>query len=177
MNRIWFIEYLKELRRLNTDEEARFHVDTNAVILTPDYIDELVQAGMTDIGPDVKGLDLDTFLRISGVEDEDLARKLLETEWKAVKYLLDQYWGKLFIGIGVPYNPKLISLEEVQRIGERIADMETNVQVCVLDYRPEFRRQDIARPTFDEMVQVKDLLEGTGLRCVICQTERGHIGP
>jgi len=177
LNRRWLIEYLKELRRLNTDEEARFHVDTNAVILAPDYIDDLVQAGMTDIGPDVKGLDLDTFLRISRVNDEDLARKLLETEWNAVKYLLDQYWGEIFIGIGVPYNPKLISLEEVQRIGERIADMETDVQVCVLDYRPEFRRQDIARPTFDEMVQVKDVLEGAGLRCVICQTERGHIGP
>jgi len=55
--------------------------------------------------------------------------------------------------------------------------METTVQVCVLDYRPEFRRQDIARPAFDEMVQVKKVLERTGLKCVICQTEQGHIGP
>jgi len=177
LNRRWLIEYLKELRRLNTDEAARFHVDTNAVILTRDYIDDLVRAGMTDIGPDVKGLDIDTFVRISGLKDEELAKKFLETEWNAVKYLLDQYWGEIFIGIGVPYNPKLISLEEVQRIGERIADMETTVQVCVLDYRPEFRRQDIARPAFDEMVQVKKVLERTGLKCVICQTEQGHIGP
>ena len=177
LNRRWLIEYLKELRRLNTDKEARFHVDTNAVILTPDYIDALVRSGMTDIGPDVKALNVDTFVRVSGLKDEDLARKLLETEWNAVKYLLDQYWGELFIGIGVPYNPKLISLDEVQRIGERIADMEANVQVCVLDYRPEFRRQDITRPTYDEMVQVKNLLERTGLGCVICQTERGHICP
>jgi len=177
LNRRWLIEYLKELRRLNTDKEARFHVDTNAVILTPDYIDELVRAGMTDIGPDVKGPDVDTFVRISGLKDEDLAMKLLETEWSAVKYLLDQYWGELFIGIGVPYNPKLISLDEVQRIGERIAEIETNAQVCALDYRPEFRRQDITRPTYDEMAQVKNVLEHTGLSCVICQTERGHIGP
>jgi len=177
LNRCWPIEYLRELRRLNTDEEARFHVDTNAVILTRDYIDDLVHAGMTDIGPDVKGLDVGTFVRISGLKDEELAKKLLETEWNAVKYLLDQYLGEIFIGIGVPYNSKLISLDELRRIGERIADMETNVQVCVLDYRPEFRRQDITRPTFDEMVQVKNVLEDTGLKCVICQTEQGHIGP
>jgi pyruvate formate lyase activating enzyme len=37
LNRIWLIEYLKELRGLNRGEEARFHVDTNAVILAPDY--------------------------------------------------------------------------------------------------------------------------------------------
>jgi len=177
LNRRWLIEYLRELRRLNRDKEARFHVDTNAVILTRDYIDDLVGAGMTDIGPDVKGLDVETFLRISGLKDEELAKKFLETEWNALKYLLDEYWGDIFIGIGIPYNPKLISLDEVQRIGERIAYMERNVQVCVLDYRPEFRRQDITRPAFDEMVQVKNVLEGTGLRCVICQTEQGHIGP
>ena len=177
LNRRWLIEYLRELRRLNRDKEARFHVDTNAVILTRDYIDDLVGAGMTDIGPDVKGLDVETFLRISGLKDEELAKKFLEAEWNALKYLLDEYWGDIFIGIGIPYNPKLISLDEVQRIGERIAYMERNVQVCVLDYRPEFRRQDITRPAFDEMVQVKNVLEGTGLRCVICQTEQGHIGP
>jgi len=177
LNRRWLIAYLRELRRLNPDKEARFHVDTNAVILTRDYIDDLVNAGMTDIGPDVKGLDVDTFVRISGLKDKELAKKFLETEWNAVKHLLDQYWGKIFIGIGLLYNPKLISLEEVQRIGERIASIETDVQVCVLDYRPEFRRQDITRPAFDEMVQVRNLLEDTGLRCVICQTDKGHIGP
>jgi len=177
LNRRWLIQYLTELRRLNRDDAARLHVDTNAVILTPDYIDELVEAGMTDIGPDVKGLTTSTFMRITNVHDASLASRLLETEWKAVRYLVDRYFGRIFIGVGIPYNPSLISLQEIHRIGLKLANIEPSLQVCALDYRPEFRRQDIKKPSFSEMVEVKRVLEDAGLRCVICQTERGHIGP
>ena len=153
------------------------HVDTNAVILTSDYVDELVEAGMTDIGPDVKGLTTTTFMRITNIRDASLASKLLETEWKAVRYLVDRYFGRIFIGVGIPYNPSLISLDEIHKIGLKLANIEPSLQVCALDYRPEFRRQDIKKPSFSEMVQVKRVLEDAGLRCVICQTEKGHIGP
>jgi len=47
LNRQWLVNYLKHLTKLNRHENARLHIDTNAVILTPDYIDELVEAGMT----------------------------------------------------------------------------------------------------------------------------------
>jgi pyruvate formate lyase activating enzyme len=177
LNRRWLLRYLRKLRELNPDEKARLHVDTNAVLLTSDYIDELVEAGMTDVGIDVKGLKLKTFMSITGLNDEKLAGKLLEAEWQALKYSLDRYWGKVFIGVGIPYNPKLIPLEELREIGERIASWEPEVQVCALDYRPEFRRREIVRPSYEQMVEVKRLLEGTGLRCVICQTERGHLLP
>jgi pyruvate formate lyase activating enzyme len=177
LNRRWLVEYLKRLRELNPDARARLHVDTNAVLLIPDYIDELVEAGMTDIGIDVKALELGTFMGITGLGDGELARRLLRTEWRALKYTLDQYWGKVFIGVGIPYNPKLISLEELRRMGERLAGWEPRVQVCALDYRPEFRRRDITKPGYKQMLEVKRVLEGAGLHCVICQTERGHLGP
>jgi MoaA/NifB/PqqE/SkfB family radical SAM enzyme len=57
--------YIEELRSLNRDERARFHVDTNATLLTEDYIDELVEAGVTDIGPDLKGFSVETFMKIT----------------------------------------------------------------------------------------------------------------
>jgi pyruvate formate lyase activating enzyme len=177
LNRRWLVEYLKELRKLNPDARARLHVDTNAVLLTPEYIDELVKAGMTDIGIDIKAAKLETFMLVSGLSDKKLAKRLFETEWKALEYLLDRYWEKVFIGVGIPYNPKLISLEEVREIGERLARWEPSVQVCALDYRPEFRRQDIVKPSYEQMLEVKRVLEEAGLRCVICQTERGHVGP
>jgi len=177
LNRRWLIQYLLELRRLNRDDAARLHVDTNAVLLTPDYVDELVEAGMTDIGPDVKGLTTTTFMRITNIRDTSLASKLLETEWKAVRYLVDRCFGRIFIGVGIPYNPSLISLDEIHKMGLKLAKIEPGLQVCALDYRPEFRRQDIKKPSFNEMVQVKQILEDAGLQCVICQTERGHIGP
>jgi len=177
LNKRWLLHYLRQLRELNPDEKARLHVDTNGVVLTRDYIDELVESGMTDIGIDVKGLELSTFMHITGVKEEALAQKLFLNEWSALKYLLDRYWGKIFIGVGIPYNPELISLNEVRRLGERIASWEPEVQVCVLDYRGEFRARRLKRPTFQQMLEVKKTLEEVGLKCVICQTERGHIGP
>jgi pyruvate formate lyase activating enzyme len=177
LNRRWLLEYLTELKRLNMDEKARLHVDTNAVVLTADYIDALYLAGATDIGADVKGLELGTFVGITGITDRELAKKLLDTEWKAIKYLVENYSDKMFVGIGIPYNEALISLDEIYKIGERISGWSPEVQVCALDYRPMFRRMDIKKPSYEDMHKLKGVLEVSGLRCVICQTEFGRIGP
>ncbi len=177
LNRKWLIQYLQELKKRNSDKNARFHVDTNGSILTGNYLDELVEAGMTDIGIDLKSLELDTFSSITGVDDRDLARKYLDIAWNAMKYLTDNYTDRVFLGIGIPYNKDLISLEEVRKMGKKINEIDEKVQVCVLDYRPAFRRTDLCRPEYEEMVNVWNLLTGTGLKTVICQTARGHIGP
>ena len=77
---------------------------------------------------------------------------------------------------------RLPILLEVERIGKEISDIDPNLQVCVLDYRPEFRRgliegKVIERSSYQEMVEVYHLLRGTGLSTVLCQTPFGHIGP
>ena len=53
--------------------------------------DAISGAGRTDIGIDLKSLELDTFSRITGVDDKDLAEKYLDTAWNAVKYLTDNH--------------------------------------------------------------------------------------
>ncbi|MDY6966664.1 MAG: radical SAM protein, partial [Halobacteriota archaeon] len=75
LNREWLTSFVGELKRLNRDEHARIHVDTNGSILTCDYIDDLIEAGTTDIGIDLKSLDITTFIKITGVEDKVLAMK------------------------------------------------------------------------------------------------------
>ncbi|MCS7139802.1 MAG: radical SAM protein [Candidatus Nezhaarchaeota archaeon] len=177
LNRRWLVQFIKSLKSLNRNEKARFHVDTNAVVLTPDYIDELVEAGMTDIGPDVKGLRVETFMKITGIKDRNLAQKMLMNEWSTVKYVVDKYWGKVFIGVGIPYNKAFMSTDELYEIGLKIASIEPTIQVCVLDYRPEFRAQYLRRPSFEEMMKAKQILEDAGLKTVVCQTIRGHILP
>ena len=64
MNRPWLIQYIRALKSRNPDEQARFHVDTNGSLLTADYIDELVESGMTDIGIDLKAVEVGTFQRL-----------------------------------------------------------------------------------------------------------------
>ena len=175
LNRRWLVQAIKELKRLNPDDRARIHVDTNGSLLNRDYLDELVSAGMTDAGIDLKGIRLETFQGITGVENDELAKSYLGNEWSSVEYLLENY-PQVFVGVGIPYNRTLISKEEVREIGERIAGLSETVQVCVLDYRPAFRRA-LEQPAAGEMKEIKELLNRAGLRNVIVQTARGHIGP
>jgi pyruvate formate lyase activating enzyme len=177
LNRKWLIQYLKALREFNQDRDARFHVDTNGSLLTKDYIDELVEAGMTDIGIDLKGLKIETFMRITGLEDEKLAEVYKENAWEAIQYITENYRDKVFMGVGIPYNKSLISLEEIEEMGKGIAKIDPETQVCPLDYRPEFKRQDIVKPDYQEMKKVYEVLKGVGLKTVVCQTEWGYIGP
>lgn len=110
----------KRTEKLNPDEKARIHVDTNGSLLTEDYMDELAAAGMTDAGIDLKGIRPGTFQRITGVEDGERAEFYLENAWNAMKYLLENY-PEVFVGMGIPYNKALISREELLEIGEKIS--------------------------------------------------------
>ncbi len=178
LNRPWLIQFFKELKRLNEDEYARLHLDTNATYLTPNYVDELVEAGVTDIGPDLKGLKVETFMKITGILDLELAKRYSENAWNITKYMIDKYYPeKLFVGVGIPYNPFFMTLDELSQIGEKIALINPNVQVCLLDYFPTFRRWNIERPSVGQMKLARKSLLDAGLRVVLAQTRIGHLGP
>jgi pyruvate formate lyase activating enzyme len=157
-------------------------VDTNGTLLTHEYIDELVKAGMTDVGIDLKAIDIETYCHITGIEDRTLTSLYLQTSWEAIRYISKKYKDQLFLGMGIPYNHDLISMDEMGRIGKEISNIDPDLQVCVLDYRPEFRRglikeRMIQRPSKQEMIEVYYLLQESGLRTVLCQNPFGHIGP
>lgn len=176
-NRKWLVSFFKELKRLNTDEKARFHLDSNGTLLTKDYIDELIEAGVTDLGVEPKGVRLETFMRITGIKDRELAQRYQRTQWEALKYLVDEYQEKVFIGVGLPYNKALIGWDELLEVGEKIASIKSDLQVVVLDYFPAFRNKSINRPSPEEMLNVKKALNAIGLSTVIVQTSIGHFGP
>ncbi|MHA1363748.1 MAG: radical SAM protein [Candidatus Freyarchaeota archaeon] len=179
LNHRWLLEFFKELKGLNPDSKARLHLDTNATILTRERIDDLIEAGVTDIGPDLKALRVETFQKLTSIQDRELAEKYLNTSWGAVKYIADNYYPeRVFMGVGIPYNRFIHpDLSEIYEMGLKIASIDPEIQVCGLDYRPEFRRRDITQPTPEEMMKVKKTLEEAGLKKVIVQTSRGHIGP
>jgi pyruvate formate lyase activating enzyme len=162
---------------LNPDPSARLHLDSNGTLLTPDYIDELVIAGVTDIGIEPKGLEPETFMRISDISDQDLARRFLSTAWDAIMHIAKHYSEQIFLGVGLPYNRSLITPKEVLEFGKRLASIDRKIQLCVLDYFPTFRRQQLKRPGMKEMLNIQSLLESTGLTNVVVQTSLGHFGP
>ncbi len=176
LNRRWLVEYFRELSK-RVPPKVRKHLDSNGTLLTPDYIDELVEAGCNNIGIEPKCARVETYMRITGIMDRDLASRYLETAWKAIEYVYERYSDRVYLGIGLVYNPKLVSLDEIAEAGRRIASIDPRIQVVVLDYFPTFRRRDIRRPSVAEMLEVKKVLEEQGLRTVIVQTVAGHIGP
>jgi pyruvate formate lyase activating enzyme len=178
LNRPWLVGFFQTLKALNSDPQARLHLDSNGTLLTPDYIDELVlEAGVTDIGIEPKAVQVSTFQRVTGITDVELAGRYLETAWQAVEYVAAAYADRVFLGVGMPYNQELIGLDEVEAFGRRLAGVDPGVQLCVLDYFPTFRRKALRRPRPSDMLNVKRILEGTGLRTVVVQTAIGHLGP
>ena len=175
LNRRWLVEFFRELRRLNP--EARLHLDSNGTILSKDYVDELVEAGCNNIGIEPKAGRLETYMRITGLNDREEAERFFENSWRILEYVASNYSGKVYVGAGFAYNPEWMSLEEVAEIGDRVASIDPTLQVTVLDYFPAFRRRRLRRPTPREMLEVKKVLEGRGLKTVIVQTSIGHIGP
>jgi len=175
LNRRWLVGFFKELKRLGSG--FRLHLDSNGTVLTPDYVDELVESGCNNIGIEPKAGRLETYMRITGLKDEELAREYFDRSWSAVKYISERYSGTVYLGVGIAYNAAWMGFEELAEIGDRIASIDPKIQVTVLDYFPSFRRRDIKRPSYKEMLCVKETLEGAGLRTVIVQTSVGHVEP
>ncbi|RLE99607.1 MAG: radical SAM protein [Thermoprotei archaeon] len=177
LNRRWLVEFFRALKELNKGKKRRLHLDSNGTLLTPDYIDELVEAGCNNIGVEPKCVSVESYMRITGLVDGELAEKYLKTSWSAIKYIVDHYGDRVYLGVGLVYNKDLVSLDEVAKAGEKLASIDPEIQVCVLDYFPAFRRRDLKRPSVFEMLKVKKILNDTGLRKVIVQTQLGHFGP
>ncbi|MEM1697756.1 MAG: radical SAM protein, partial [Thermofilaceae archaeon] len=176
LNRRWLVGFFRELARL-TEPKVRRHLDSNGTILTPEYVDELVEAGCNNIGVEPKCSRVETYMRVTGLQDRDLAARYMENAWRIAEYIYDNYREKVYLGLGIVYNPALVTLDEIAEAGRRVAAISEEIQVTVLDYFPAFRRRELRRPTVEEMLRVKEILEGQGLKTVIVQTSSGHVGP
>ena len=176
INRRWLVQVLKGLKTLNPDG-INLHVDTNGALLTPDYIEQMIGVGMTDVGVDIKASRLKTYQKVTGIKHPAFSRRLFEQSWTGVEYLLKNCTDRIFVGLGIVYNRALIPLEEIEETARRIIELNPSVQVTLLDYRPEFRQRDITQPSAGEMFDMWKKLKKMGLECVICQTSAGYFGP
>lgn len=175
LNRAWLIQYIMELRKLNPAPQTRFLVDTNGSLLTHGYIDDLVDAGVTDIGIDLKGLNPDVFMLITGLEDRNLAERYKETAWEATNYLAHRYRGRVSLSVSIPYNKALMSLKELRRIGIRLFKIDRSIPAGVISYNGAFRKRDLPLPGYKEMKKAHAILKEVGLGNVVAKTPEGFI--
>lgn len=167
LNRRWLIGFLKELSHGN--KKLSIQVDTNASILTKDYIDELYYSGMTHISPDIKAHSVEAFMSVTGVEDRELAQFYLNRSWEAVKYIINEYTGKLLYAVAIPYHPRLNSLEEVYKMGQKLASLNKDIDVNLVEYHPAFRAREMTLAPKGMVRKAVELLHDAGLNNVWLQ--------
>ena len=170
LNRPWLIQFLREFRTICENQEVHLQLDTNASMLTTDYIDELYDSGVTDISPDLKGLYPETYMKITGIDDLELAKLCVETAWQAVEYLLKKYSRKMFIVLAIPYHEHFITLDEFRQIAKKIYDIDPEACISLIDYQPAFRCRDLPRTSRNKMEEAHQTFLDAGLRKVLWQT-------
>lgn len=167
LNRRWLLALVRKLREISS--EIRIQLDTNASILTPDYIDELIAAGITDISPDLKAFELDTFMKVTGITSETTARRYLDTSWDAVRYIDRTYRTQVLMAVSVPCHPRTHSMKELEDIALALASIHPKLPVTLIEYQPAFRLREWPRVSPEAMAQVKQLFESLGLSQVFIQ--------
>ena len=167
LNRSWLVQVVREIRSLGG--ELRIQVDTNASLLTPDYIDELVAAGMTDLSPDLKSYRLETFMKLTGITSEEKASSYLQRSWEAVRYVRQRYREDVFIAVSFPYHPNLISLEELEESARALVSIDPDIPVTLIEYQPAFRARHWPFAKKEQMELAKRVVISAGLKKVIVQ--------
>ncbi len=90
INRRWLVEFFKYVSG-RVGKHVRRHLDSNGTLLTPNYVNELVEAGCNSIGIEPKCVRVETYMRITGIGDRDLAEEYLRAAWRAVEYVYSSY--------------------------------------------------------------------------------------
>jgi len=171
LNPAWLLETVRQLR--GAAPEARIQLDTNASLLTPELIDALIAAGVTDISPDLKALRLETFMKISGVACEETAQLYLRNSWNAVRYIHEHYRSKVFMAVSLPCHPRIHSKAELHDSAEALAQIDPEMHVTLIEYQPAFRLRDWPFLGQQVMEQARQIVAEAGLRNIIIQGGTG----
>jgi len=171
LNRAWLIETVRELRRAAPD--SRIQLDTNASLLTHAYIDKLVEAGITDVSPDLKAYRLDTFMNVCAVQSAAHARVYLENSWQAVRYLNTVHGQHVFMAVSIPCHPRIHTLTELKEMATALVEINPEIPVTLIELQPAFRRRDWPRLRPQTMQEAMTIMQTAGLQRVIIQGGQG----
>jgi len=167
LNRQWLVDTVRYLRQ--SAPESRIQLDTNASLLSPEYIDELIAAGVTDVSPDFKAIEIETFMTISGVHERNLASRYMQTIWQAIEHLEIQYADQVFMAVSIPCHPRIHTRTELERMAGALAALNPNIPVTLTELQPAFRLRNWPCVTRQAMEEAADFLQNKGLRRVMIQ--------
>lgn len=171
LNRQWLVKTVREIRQVVP--QSRIQLDTNASMLTPDYIDELVEAGITDFSPDFKASRLETFSKISGIYNKDEVQKYLQTVWQAICHTHANHPDSVFMVVNIPCHPLIHSKSELQEMASALVALGPEIPVSLTELQPAFRSRHYPRLNRQTMETAAGFLEEKGLKRIIIQGGEG----
>lgn len=171
LNRRWLVETVREIRL--AAPQSRIQLDTNASRLTPDFFDELVEAGMTDFSPDFKASRLETFSRISGIADTDEAQRYMQTAWTAIRHAHLNHADSVFMVVNIPCHPLIHTKSELQEMAAALAGLGPEIPVSLTELQPAFRLRHYPHLNRQTMETAAGFLEEKGLKRIIIQGGEG----
>ncbi len=171
LNRPWLVDTVQQLRR--SVPESRIQLDTNASLLTPDYIDELIAAGVTDVSPDFKAFEIKTFMTLSGVHDKKQADRYMRTVWQAIEYLQTRYADQIFMAVSIPCHPRIHTKSELEAMAVALAALNPDIPVTLTELQPAFRIRHWPYVSQQTMEEAAGFLEKKGLRRIMIQGGQG----
>lgn len=171
LNRQWLVKTVQAIRR--AAPESHIQLDTNASVLTPDYLDELIETGVTDVSPDLKAFRIETFMKITGIRNKEDAQSYMQTTWKAIRHLHANYVDRVFMAVSIPCHPNIHPKSELQEMGAALAALNPEIPVTLTELQPAFRIRNWPHLDRQVMELAADLLEGEGLKRVMIQGGEG----
>ncbi len=128
-------------------------VETNGVALDRVGLEILKRGGIDAFWLDIKAFDAETHRRLTGAGNRNvLAAPALMKELGFTFEVLTLY------------IPGLVETDQIVRIGELVAEVDEEIPFTVLAFFPSHEMSDRRAPVFDEMMEARRVLLGTGLK-------------
>jgi pyruvate-formate lyase-activating enzyme len=129
--------------------------ETNGYGLTPKNLDNLQTAGIDSFWLDIKAFDNDVHKKLTGCSNERILK--LPEEMTKRNFTLEVL--SLFI-------PGWVETDQLKKIASIIADISKEIPFCILAFFPQFKMNDVRKPTLDEMLEAYMAAKEAGLENV-----------
>ncbi|MEM2784337.1 MAG: radical SAM protein [Nitrososphaerota archaeon] len=147
----WYIESTKEIKSLNKDLWVLF--ETNGYGLTPKNLDLFKDAGIDAFWLDIKAYDNEIHRKLTGVSNKWILK--LPEEIKDRGFVLE---------VASLYIPGWVETDQIKKIAELIAQVDSNIPFTILAFFPEYKLIDISPPNFQQMIEAYYAAKDSGLK-------------
>jgi pyruvate formate lyase activating enzyme len=139
LDRLYLVELVSQLKKF----VECIVLDTNGFLLDAEYLEELIEAGLTEVMFDLKTWDEKLHEWYTGYSN----KRILENIRNA--------YGKVRLVINTVYIPGIVDEAEIERIAKFLSEIDRNKEIDyrINRFRAELSHEDISRDPYPEEIE------------------------